>query len=80
VAQGNVNNHTIGIEFIGDGNLTEEQYWTAVALTQQLSGEYGIPIDGQHIIGHSDINSVGRNLDPGPYFPMQEVIADAAGR
>ena len=32
-----------------------------------------------HVIGHSDINSVGRSYDPGPAFPMQEMIQQAGG-
>jgi hypothetical protein len=45
-----------------------------------LNAQYGRPPDSHHIIGQSDINSGGRNLDSGPYFPVADMIAAVAAQ
>ena len=72
----NPNNSTIGIEHegaAGDG-LTEPQYQSSLWLHQELSKKYEIPIDSDHIIGHSRIN---KDHDcPGTGFPWDRLFQD----
>jgi N-acetyl-anhydromuramyl-L-alanine amidase AmpD len=93
-ASGNtdMNMSAIGIEIVNGGNgsnpgsqdpadfepYTPEQIAAVKQLTNYLVQRYGIPPTRDHLLGHSDINTVGKS-DPGPLFPWQEVITSAGG-
>ncbi|MEU6404272.1 N-acetylmuramoyl-L-alanine amidase, partial [Streptomyces sp. NPDC046985] len=74
-----MNMHSIGIEHEGyaikDGSwYTEPQYESSAALVKYLAGEYGIPLDREHIIGHDEVPGVldanvkSQHWDPGPFW------------
>ena len=51
------NGHSIGIEHVANtrGLLpTEEEYRGSAALVAWLCGEYGLPLDRTHVLGHSE--------------------------
>lgn len=62
---------SIGIELelgLADGSsssFTAEQYYTTAALACGIAARYGIPLDREHVIGHSEIPGPGK-VDPGP--------------
>jgi N-acetyl-anhydromuramyl-L-alanine amidase AmpD len=64
-----LNQHAIGIELIGDGNLgpyTDEQYVSLVNLCAHLVDVYP-DIRPNLIVGHDSV-SMGRKVDPGKHF------------
>ncbi|MFC9558065.1 N-acetylmuramoyl-L-alanine amidase [Agromyces sp. NPDC056965] len=73
-----VNMHSIGLEHEGyagtSGWFTEAMYQSSAALVKHLAGEYDIPLDRAHIIGHDQIpgtvngNTASQHWDPGPYW------------
>ena len=76
-----VNQHSIGIEHVGDtydpNGFTNAQYQQSARLVAWLVRRYGIPVDRQHIIGHSQVpdpndpSALGgsdHHTDPGPYW------------
>ena len=70
------NNHMIGIELIGDGNVlpyTTEQYSSCGKLCAYLCDEYEIQPIG--IVGHEHI-SPGRKVDPGKYFDWWKLFTE----
>jgi N-acetyl-anhydromuramyl-L-alanine amidase AmpD len=87
----NPNLMTVSIEHEGKherdekGNIitfwepTEAQYQATLSLTRYLVDELQIPVDTQHLIGHSRIDSVTRTYCPGPGFPWKRLFADLVG-
>jgi N-acetyl-anhydromuramyl-L-alanine amidase AmpD len=75
-SQGNLNDYSIGIEFVAAQGtpLTPEQIAAGESLTQQLATDYGIPLDDQHLVSHADIAGVNdrsaddRSFDTGGDF------------
>jgi AmpD protein len=66
-----INDISIGIELVGDGNkmvYSEYQYQSLIRLLYELT------YDGQikSIVGHSDI-APGRKTDPGVYFDWDRI-------
>lgn len=73
----NPNRYLIGIEHEGtDGTLTPEQYQATLELHASLVMKYKIPLDGKHIIGHFELDSVFRANCPGPKFPWEDLLTD----
>jgi N-acetyl-anhydromuramyl-L-alanine amidase AmpD len=74
----NPNNYTIGIEHEGQTGdaLTEAQYQATLWLHQQLISKYNIPVDGDHILGHYQIDGVNRKYCPGTGFPWGRLMTD----
>ena len=78
------NNDTIGIEH--EGSAYSPSQWTpalldsSARLSAWLVTEYGIPIDRDHIVGHSEIqpSSCSGRDDPGVYFPWDDYLAAVA--
>lgn len=68
-----VNLRSIGIELelgLEDGTsrtYTDAQYYTTAALACGIAARHGIPLDRQHVIGHSEIPGTGK-IDPGPMW------------
>ena len=82
----NVNMHAIGYEHEGFAIrgatwYTEVMYRASAALTKHLAGEYAIPLDRAHIVGHDDIPGptnffVPRmHWDPGPFWDWAHYMA-----
>ncbi|MFJ1730588.1 N-acetylmuramoyl-L-alanine amidase [Streptomyces sp. NPDC088254] len=74
-----VNAKSIGLEHEGflanpDSWYTEAMYRASARLVTYLAGKYGIPLDRQHILGHSNVPGPtsaavpGMHTDPGPYW------------
>ena len=70
------NNYSIGIECLSIGSktkdesvYTEEMYKTLRLLIKNLSGKYGIPRKKGLLVGHEDVNPIGRfGWDPNSGF------------
>jgi N-acetyl-anhydromuramyl-L-alanine amidase AmpD len=73
-----LNNLSIGIEIDNDGKspFSKTQITSCISLCKQLMIKYQLPPD--HVIGHSDI-SPSRKIDPGYYFPWQQLAKDNIG-
>jgi len=73
---GDPNNYSIGIECLSVGAKTadkavysDEMYETLEVLTKNLSDKYGIPRTKGRIVGHEDVNPIGRfGWDPNAGF------------
>jgi N-acetylmuramoyl-L-alanine amidase-like protein len=73
-----VNAKSIGIEHEGFGAqgtwYTEAMYRASAKLVRYLAGNYDIPLDRQHILGHDNVPGTtpatvaGMHWDPGPYW------------
>jgi N-acetyl-anhydromuramyl-L-alanine amidase AmpD len=76
-----VNCHSIGIEHVGDtydpAGFTDDEYRSSARLVAWLVRRYGIPVDRQHIIGHSQVpdpnhpglyGGADHHTDPGPFW------------
>ena len=81
----NANNFTISIGFEGffaqtSGSLTDKQFeagvWLIGHIRDQVKAIYNltIPINTQHIVGHSHITPRWKPNCPGPKFPYQAII------
>ncbi len=66
---GNTNNRSIGIEhegWVDDASwYTEAMYRASAAVSRHVCDQYGIPIDRDHIIAHSEAPGA-THTDPGP--------------
>ena len=74
------NHRSIGIEnegFNARDDMTDAHYQRLAQLVAYLCGEYGIPIDRHHIIGHAEVpdpnhpgefGGAGHHTCPGPYW------------
>jgi hypothetical protein len=73
--QGNLNAQSISIELVGTGGdqPTPQQIAAGQQLTGYLSGQYGIPMDEQHMVGHSDITP-GTRQDPYPMYDPSVMV------
>lgn len=80
----NANFYTYSIEFVhcARGNITEAQIKAAVWLLKNRiiphMEKNGVKpqIDREHIIGHCDIDPVGRSFCPGKNFPYSRIISE----
>lgn len=74
----NPNRLTISIEHEGKtGELfTQKQYDATLWLHQKLIKENNIALDGKHIIGHFQLDSVTRPNCPGKGFPWEQLLMD----
>lgn len=71
----NPNKYTIGIECVSSGEkLTAEQISSVKTLLAYLSSNYNIVIDRYHVIGHNELDSVTRRLDPISSYTVDEII------
>lgn len=52
---------------------SDEQYAALRALLQEWSAKYGFPLDRDHLVAHSEINS--QKTDPGPQFSWEKLAA-----
>lgn len=77
------NNHAIGIETMGFGASTpdpnvypEPMYASLRTLVSNLSQKYDIPMEPGRVVGHEDVNPIGRfGWDPGAGFDWSRVHA-----
>lgn len=77
------NNFSIGIETLGFGSptsdpavYTPEMYNTLRALVQDLSMKYDIPVVKGRVVGHEDVNPVGRfGWDPAAGFDWARIYS-----
>ena len=87
----NANYYSIGIEHEGfsaqgQGKLTEAQYQATLWLHNHIIAEvkrlYGIdiPIDREHIAGHSDVTPKWKPFCPGKNYPFDRLIKDLQGQ
>lgn len=53
---------------------TQKQLNTLVDLCKILVKQYNIPLDREHIVGHSQINPTGKPNCPGSHFPWDEFL------
>ncbi len=53
---------------------SEAQYATLRALLKEWRNKYGFPLDRDHLVAHSEINS--QKSDPGPLFDWEKVLED----
>ncbi|MBQ7779667.1 MAG: N-acetylmuramoyl-L-alanine amidase [Clostridia bacterium] len=63
--------NSIPKSFIG---FTDEQYESLVALLGDICQRWSIPLDRDHIIGHSEYSSL--KTDPGELFDWERVISE----
>jgi len=59
--------------------FTDAQYLTLWALIAEVAERHGIPVDREHILGHSDVDPIGRcdergSWDPGEGFRWDRVL------
>ncbi|WP_025733326.1 N-acetylmuramoyl-L-alanine amidase [Carnimonas nigrificans] len=82
-----LNDTSIGIEIVNKGftktpdglvfsPFSMSQIALVTALAKDIVTRYGI--DPTHVVGHSDI-APGRKLDPGPFFPWQQLAQAGIG-
>lgn len=74
----NPNYLTVSIEHEGNTGepMPEAQFEATLWLHKKLIKEFGIPADSQHIIRHSQIDSVGKPFCPGASFPMARLLKE----
>ena len=74
----NPNYLTISIEHEGNSGepMPETQYLSSLALHRSLVKAYALNPDSQHIIRHSQIDSINRLVCPGPSFPMERLLKE----
>lgn len=73
----NPNLMVVNIEHESSGEaLTEEQYNSSLLLHFSITERYGILINHNYIVGHSDVNLRERPNDPGAAFPWIRLIDD----
>ncbi len=79
----NANFYTYSIEFVHNakGDITEAQVQAAIWLLKNRiiphakSKGVDFPVNRDHIIGHCEIDPVGRSFCPGKNFPYDRIIA-----
>lgn len=79
----NANFYTYSIEFVHNakGDITEAQVQSAIWILKNRiiphakSKGVDFPVNRDHIIGHSEIDPVGRSFCPGKNFPFDRIIA-----
>lgn len=83
----NTNYYTISIEHVnaGGGKLTEPQLTASIQLHKYIIAEvkrlYGvtIPVDREHIVGHSEVTPQWKPNCPGKEFPYQTILNGIKG-
>ncbi|MBI2888176.1 MAG: N-acetylmuramoyl-L-alanine amidase [Chloroflexi bacterium] len=55
---------------------SDEQYAALRGLLQEWSATYGFPLDREHLVAHSEINS--QKTDPGPLFSWEKLLQTEA--
>lgn len=84
----NANYYTYSIEFVhcARGDITDEQVKTAIWLLKNRiiphakANGVKFKVDREHIIGHCEIDPVGRAYCPGKNFPYDRIIAGVLGK
>jgi N-acetyl-anhydromuramyl-L-alanine amidase AmpD len=77
-----MNMHSIGIEhegFAAEGATwyTEQMYQSSAKLVKYLAEKYGIPLDREHILGHSEYltnDAKTAHTDPGPFWDWERYM------
>jgi N-acetyl-anhydromuramyl-L-alanine amidase AmpD len=76
-----VNSRSVGIEHAAIPTTlmaTEEQYQASARLVEWLTGQMGIPIDGEHVMGHNQASpSDNHTLCPEGALHVSDLIARA---
>jgi N-acetylmuramoyl-L-alanine amidase len=76
----NPNAYLISIEHAGTPFsptfMNPAQYAASLALHVMLVKQFNIPVDRDHILGHSRFDRINRVNCPGPNFPFDRLIAD----
>jgi len=71
------NERSVGIEHEGyverAAGFTDAMYAASARLTAGICGRYGIPVDREHIIGHSEVPGTD-HTDPGPYWDWDHYL------
>lgn len=66
-----MNERSVGIEHEGfverESSFTDAMYRASARLTAGICGRYGIPVDREHIIAHSEVEGTD-HTDPGRYW------------
>ncbi|MDQ0062397.1 N-acetylmuramoyl-L-alanine amidase [Paenibacillus harenae] len=87
---GDPNKYGVSIEHEGypghglDGDLTEEQFYATCWLHKHIQtvveAEYGvkIPLNSHQVLGHYQIDSIGKPLCPGRAFPWARLYSELA--
>ena len=71
----NPNNYLIGIECVSNGEpLTTEQWQSLTTLTLDLCNTYKIKIDRYHLVGHNELDSIGKVFDPISSYKVDDVV------
>lgn len=81
----NANIYTVSIEHENDwgGKLTAKQLeasaWLHAHIVKEVKRIFGhmIPLDRDHVLGHCEIDPVGKAACPGAEFPYEEIIRRA---
>lgn len=78
----NPNLYCVSIEHEGyDGDLTQQQFeasvWLHRYIRDYIADRYGqwFALDDYHVIGHYQVNPVGKPDCPGPLFPWEQLYA-----
>lgn len=86
----NPNMYSVTIENEGwegngvDGDITEEQFWSLVWLIKKIQLDvlkaYGnrIPLNSERVLGHNQIDSIGKAHCPGVRFPFARLYSELA--
>ncbi|MEU3985072.1 N-acetylmuramoyl-L-alanine amidase [Streptomyces sp. NPDC026672] len=65
------NERSVGIEHVGfvekASSFTDAMYAASARLTAAICKRYGIPVDREHVIGHSQVPGTD-HTDPGPHW------------
>jgi hypothetical protein len=77
----NANLVTISLEHEGHSGepWTREMLAADVALIREIAARWGIPLDREHIIGHSEIDAVTRANCPGAGLPWDRLMRELQG-
>jgi N-acetyl-anhydromuramyl-L-alanine amidase AmpD len=71
------NERSVGIEHEGlverRSSFTDAMYTASARLAAGICGRYGIPVDREHIIGHSEVPGAD-HTDPGPYWDWDRYL------
>lgn len=76
------NPYSVGIEHEGYVDdpawFTDVMYRSSAALTADIAAEYGIPLDREHIVGHSEVPG-NDHTDPGPHWDWDLYMSYVTG-
>lgn len=86
--RGNPNLYAVSIEhegYVGNGiqgDITEEQFWASCWLHKYIQAEverlynHRIELNSHFVIGHYQIDAVGKPVCPGPLFPWNNLYSE----